>query len=145
MSEPTLEQRLQAWSDDVAETYEDENQSAAEAIETLGGPDPLTQLEAMNWANNETRDNLIFMLAICISEVVRRWGTETTNQVLSGLLDGDAIAAIGDVVHAWHEADQGNMPERFRTEDIKAAMSAALEDPDNDGVVVIDMDTGEVI
>ncbi len=121
MSEPTMEQRLTEWAGEVAEMYNEENATVAEQIEALGGPDMETQIAAIQWANNEERDSLLFMLAICVSEVVRRWGIETTNNVLSGLLDKPAVAAIGEVVNAGYIIDTGGIPERFEVEDLEKA------------------------
>lgn len=133
-----------AWSDEVATTYTDENEEAAEAIQDLGGPDAETQLAAIEWANNEDRDSLLFMLAICVSEVVRRWGIEATDTVLSGLLDNPAIEAIGEVVNAFYEVEQGNVPERFELEDMEASLKDAIANTEDGDVIVINMETGEI-
>jgi hypothetical protein len=102
-------------------------------------------MAAIEWANNEDRDSLLFMLAICVSEVVRRWGVEAANDTLSSILDNPAVAEIGELVNAGFVIDQGGVPERFAAENIEAAVKAALEDEDGPGVVVLDMDTGEIL
>ena len=143
-NERTMEERLQQWGEYVAEQYIDENKDAIEAIVALGGPDEETMLEAVEWSNNVDRNGLLFLLAICVSEVVRRWGVEATNETLSSLLDEPSLAAIGDVVHAQQVVDSGGIPDRFVTEDLEAAIRAKIEESGDD-VIVVDMNTGEVL
>ncbi len=141
--EQTMEERLQAWGDEVSEEFGEEALTAAQQVEALGGPGEEAALQALAWANEVDRETLLFTLAICVSEIVRRWGIEASHATLSALLEEPAIAAIGEIVHAGFEVDSGDTPERFRVEDIEAAMKAALEGDDD--VVIVDMDTGEVI
>ncbi len=143
-TEKTLQERLQEWSDEVAETYKDENATVAEEIQALGGPDEATQLAAIEWANNVDQDELLFLLAVSVSEVVRRFGVEATNATLSSLLDTPAIAAIGEVVHAFKVVDDGGVPEVFELEDMEARLRDALENGDAGEVIVINMETGEI-
>ncbi len=140
---PTMEERLEAWAEEVAETYDEENADVQKQIKALGGPDEETQLAAIQWANAENRDSLLFMLAICVSEVVRRWGIEATNNVLSGLLDKPAVAALGEVVNAGYVMDTGGTPERFEAEDLEAALRIRMAEDDG-GPIIIDMNTGEI-
>ena len=139
-----MQERLQEWSVEVADEYIDENE-IAETVEALGGPDEETALEAINWSNNVDHNGLLFMLAICVSEVVRRFGVEATNITLSKLLESPAIAAIGDIVHAYHQVDVGEIPERFQAEDMEATLRAKLQGDDGYEATIINMDTGEIL
>ncbi len=136
--EETLEERLQAWSDEVTDEYMEDSLTAAQQVEALGGPGEEAALQALAWANEVDRETLLFTLAICVSEVVRRWGVEASHATLSALLAEPAIAAIGSVVHAHAVVDSGGT-----IEELEALMRDAADGDDD--VTVIDMDTGEII
>lgn len=138
-TDKTMLDRLKEWSDEVAETYVEENTEAQAAIEALGGPDEATVLAVIEWANSANRDDILFMLAITVSEVVRRWGIEATNNTLSELLESPAVKAIGEIVHAFHIVGEGGTPDRFMAEDLDARIRETIKELETDD------DTGDIV
>ncbi len=126
----TMQERLEAWSADVAAEYIDPDSDPLEELSDEGGPAPEVVLEMIEWSNNAGREVILFTLALCVSEVVRRYGVDATQTTLEGLLSEPSIYALGEIVHAGQVVEMGGMPEKFAAEDLEEALRTKLDTDD---------------
>lgn len=129
-TEKTMQERLEAWSADVAAEYIDPDSDPLEEMAGFGGPPPDVVLEMIQWSNTADREVILFTLALCVSEVVRRYGVEATQTTLEGLLGEPSIHDLGEIVHAGMIVEMGGTPEKFAAEDLEEALRTKLDTDD---------------
>ena len=126
-TEPTLEERIQAWGESVVAEFDQETTETIAEVEALGISEERAMM-AMDWAQDAPEETLLFTLAVCVSEVIGRWGLDATQEVLENLLDTPAIQAFGGVVHARRIVDLGGTPDEFLREDLETAINTAEDE-----------------